>query len=134
MVEPISKIESFEDIKAWQKAKILSLKIYEITDSGALAKDFGLRDQLRRASVSIMSNIAEGFERGGNKEFVQFLSQSKASAAEIQSEVHVGRGVGYIDEETFRELYDTADEVRSLIGGFIRYLKGSDRKGPKFEK
>ena len=79
----MSKIEKFEDLKVWQKSREINLKIYQLSNKGVFAKDFGLRDQIRRASISILSNIAEGFERNGNKEFGQFLSVAKASAGEV---------------------------------------------------
>jgi len=85
----MATFNNFEDIEAWQKARQLTKRIYEITKKGALAKDYGLKDQIRRASVSIMSNIAEGFERGGNKEFIQFLSTAKGSSGEVRSQLYV---------------------------------------------
>ena len=83
----MGKIEQFEDLKVWQKARLVNLCIYKLSNQGSFSKDFGLRDQMRRASISILSNIAEGFERNGNKEFNQFLSIAKASAGEIRSQL-----------------------------------------------
>lgn len=92
----MGEIESFQDIEAWQKARILTKSIYEVTKNGAFAEDHGLKNQIRRASVSIMSNIAEGYERGGNKEFKQFLAQAKGSTGEVESQLFVARDIGYI--------------------------------------
>ena len=111
------KIGGFEDLLAWQKARLLTAHIYKITGQGEFARDFGLRDQIRRASVSVMSNIAEGFERGRPAEFHQFLSISKASCAELRSQLYVALDVGYIQEEQFMQLLAQAVEVGRIIGG-----------------
>ena len=126
-------IERFEDIEAWKKARELTRIIYAITAKGDFAKDYGLRDQIRRASVSVMSNIAEGFERGGNKEFRHFLSMAKGSAAEVRSQLYVAFDSGYLEESDFRTLYELAEETGRLIGGFMRYIEKSDHKGIKFK-
>jgi four helix bundle protein len=111
------KIEKFEDLIAWQKARELTKNIYEVTKQGDFRKDFGLRDQIRRASVSIMSNVAEGFERGGRSEFHQFLVISKGSCAELRSQLYVSLDVGYIDLRTFQTLDALAKETSRVIGG-----------------
>lgn len=111
------RIERFEDFIAWQKARSLAADIYKLTGHGALARDFGLRDQMRNAAVSIMSNIAEGFERGRSGEFHQFLSVAKGSCAEVRSLLYVTRDADYIDEATFRLLMGRAEEVGRLVGG-----------------
>ncbi len=98
------KIEKFEDLIAWQRARDLTKQIYEITKQGEFQRDFGLRDQMRRASVSVMSNIAEGFERGGRSEFHQFLVIAKGSCAELRSQLYVALDVGYVDQKTFQNL------------------------------
>ena len=113
----MARIEKFEDIEAWQKARELTREIYRLTNQGAFAKDFGLRDQIRRASVSIMSNIAEGFERNRRAEFHQFLSTAKASCAEVRSQLYVAFDIGYIDKGTFERLLQQAEEVARIIGG-----------------
>ena len=110
------KIERFEDLIAWQKARELTKNIYKITRQGEFKKDFGLRDQIRRASVSVMSNIAEGFERGGRSEFHQFLVIAKGSCAELKSHLYVALDADYIDAQTFQRLY-TAEEAKRVIGG-----------------
>ena len=129
----MSKIEKFEDIQAWKKGRELTRQIYTITLREAFFRDFGLRDQIRRSSVSIMSNIAEGFERGGNKEFIQFLSVAKGSAGEVRSQLYVALDVEHIQRDDFDRLYILTKEVGNLIGGFIRYLKKAEHKGPKFK-
>jgi len=128
----MAKIERFEDIEAWQKARALTKEIYQASSDGAFARDFGLRDQMRRSSVSTMSNIAEGFERDGTKEFVQFLSVAKGSSGELKSQLYVALDVGYITQEQFDRLYAIADETSWKIGGFLRYLKSTDMRGGKF--
>ncbi len=128
----MTKIERFEEIDAWKKARELTKEIYMTTKGAEFYKDFGLRDQIRRASVSIMSSIAEGFERGGNKEFGQFLSIAKGSAGEVRAQLYVALDAGYLDKKDFTRLHSLTEEVGKLIGGFLRYLKESDHKGYKF--
>ena len=114
---PAGRIEKFEDLIAWQKARELSKNIYRVTKVGEFLKDFWLRDQIRRASVSIMSNIAEGFERGGRSEFHQFLVIAKGSCAELRSQLYVASDAEYIDIGTFQNLDGLAKETSRLIGG-----------------
>jgi four helix bundle protein len=128
----MAKIEHFEDIEAWKKARELTKVIYEVTAQGKIAADFSLRDQLRRASVSIMANIAEGFEREGNKEFRQFLATAKGSAGEVKALIYVALDAGLTSSEEFQRIMALADETSRLLGGFLRYLKASDKKGSKF--
>ena len=111
------KIDRFEDLIAWQKARQLAKRVYEITIEGLFAKDFGLSGQIQRAVVSIMSNIAEGFERGGRREFHQFLSIAKGSCAELRSILYVALDVGYITESEFKEVLVMAEEVGRILGG-----------------
>ncbi len=127
------KIQKFEDILAWQKARELTKEIYSHSRTGTFAKDFGLRDQIQRASVSIMGNVAEGFDRGGDKEFTQFLSISKGSCGEVKSHLYVALDQQYIAPEQFNRLYNCADEVGRLLAGFMTYLKQSDMRGRKFK-
>ena len=121
-------IKKFEDIEAWQRARELTREIYAATHHGPFASDFGLRDQIRRSAVSIMSNIAEGFDRGGNRELIQFLFIAKGSAAEVQSQLYVAFDAGYLAQEQFEQLYELAGLTGRLIGGFIRYLKKHPKK------
>ena len=129
----MSKIEKFEDIVAWQKARELTREIYAHTKIGPFAKDFGLRDQIQRASVSTMANVAEGFDRGGDKEFIQFLSVSKGSCGEVKSHLYVALDQQYISPAQFSRLYNSSDEVGRLLSGFMGYLRQSDLKGRKFK-
>lgn len=110
-------VEKFEDLIAWQKAKVFTKNIYEVTATGPFSRDFGLRDQIRRASVSIMSNLAEGFERGGRAEFHQFVVIAKASCAEVRSQLYVALEVGYITQQQFTELNQSATEISRILGG-----------------
>jgi four helix bundle protein len=127
------RIERFEDIEAWKKARELTRKIYELSDRGNLARDFGLKDQLKRSSISIMSNIAEGFERDGDNEFRQFLSIAKGSVGELKAQLYVAIDAGLISTEEFSGLMSLSDETSRLIAGFMRYLKHSSHKGIKFK-
>ena len=129
----MAKIERFEDIAAWQKARELTRLIYRVSKAGEFARDFGLRDQICRASVSIMSNIAEGFGRGGDQEFIQFLAVARGSAGEVQAQLYVALDAGYIDKAIFTQLYDVVEEAGQLIGGFMKYLQQSNLKGPKYK-
>lgn len=128
----MSKIEKFEDLIAWQKSKSFAIKIYSATDEGKFAKDFGLRDQIRRASISIVSNIAEGFERKGNKEFLQFLFISLGSVAEVKTQLVISFELNYISKEKFDELNELIIEIQKIIKGLVSYMKESDLKGSKF--
>jgi len=111
------KIERFEDFIAWQKARKLTSNIYKVSNIGEFARDFGLKDQIRRAGVSVMSNIAEGFERGRPTEFHQFLSIAKGSCAELRSQLYVALDVGYVVGDDFRTLMTEAIEVGQIVGG-----------------
>lgn len=107
----------FEDLIAWRKARDLTRSVYRMTSTGAFSKDFALRDQARRAAVSIMSNLAEGFERTTRSEFHQFLNIAKSSCAELRSQFYVALDARYIEESTFVHLMDQAEEVACIIGG-----------------
>lgn len=111
------KIEKFEDFIAWQKARQLSRKIYKATSLPGFSRDFGLKDQIRRSAISIMSNIAEGFERGRAAEFHQFLSIAKASCAELRSQLYVAFDANYLSQSQFQELMSSAIEVGQIVGG-----------------
>jgi len=110
-------IQRFEDLIAWQKARELNREIYLLTNTGAFAKDFGLRDQIRRASVSISSNIAEGFDRSSRAEFHRFVVIAKASCAEVQSQLYLALDIGYLDHKEFEVLMAQAKEVAKILGG-----------------
>lgn len=113
----MAHIERFEDLVAWQKARVLTRDIYRVSRQGAFAKDFGLAGQMQRAAVSIMSNIAEGFERNRRGEFFQFLTIAKSSYAEVRSQLYIAFDCAYIDKETFNQLLAQAEEVARIIGG-----------------
>ena len=125
--------KSFEDLIAWQKARVLVKKVHEVSGKSFFYRDRSLRNQICRASVSVMSNVAEGFEREGDKEFVQFLSQAKASCGEVRSQLYVALDLGYVNEGEFKLLHELASEVSRVISGLIRYLRKSEYKGNKFK-
>jgi len=128
----MAKIERFEDIDAWKLARESTKLIYEVSSVGGFARDFPLRDQIRKSSVSIMSNIAEGFERDGDKEFVNFLSIAKGSCGEARSQLYVALDQQYITTDQFDIAYGSLNETGKRIGGFMRYLRQSDLRGSKF--
>jgi len=117
------RVKRFEDLIAWQKARDLTKQIYLLTRNSAFSRDFGLRGQIERASVSVMSNLAEGFERGGRTEFHQFIVIAKASCAEVRSQLYVALDVGYITREQFESVMNLADEVSRVIGGLRTAIK-----------
>jgi four helix bundle protein len=113
----MSRVERFEDLIAWQKARVLTREVYQVSREGTFARDFGLANQIQRASVSIMSNIAEGHERTGAAEFHHFLSVAKGSCAEVRSLLYVAHDVGHLPEGEFNRLLALADELGRIIGG-----------------
>jgi four helix bundle protein len=121
----MARIERFEDIKAWQTARELVKAVYSFTRNGAFAKDFGLRDNIQRAAVSVMSNIAEGFERNSRKEFIQFLYIARASAGEVRSQLYVALDLGYINSDECSKVLNKAEETSKTIYGLIAYLETS---------
>jgi four helix bundle protein len=123
----------FEDITAWQKAGELTKLVYEITKDGSFLKDFGLKDQIRRAAVSMMSNIAEGFDRGGRKEFIQFLSIAKGSTGEVKNQLYIALDQNYITKDLFDKTFFLAEEVNRLIFSLIKYLGNTEIKGIKYK-
>ncbi len=129
----MAKIEKFEDIEAWKKARELAKEIYAISNEGLFARDFGLRDQIRRAAVSVMSNIAEGFERGGDKEFGQFIAHAKGSSAEVRAQLYVALDQGYIDKPTFDRLAELTIHINRMLAGLMKYLRSSEFKGSKYK-
>jgi len=119
----VVNIRTFEEMEAWKRGRNLARAIYAATNKGEFSKDFGLRDQMRRAAVSIISNIAEGFSRQTDKEFVQFLHVAKGSASEVQSQLYIALDLGYIAQQEFDSLYQQVDEIGKLIFGLVRYLR-----------
>ena len=128
----MGKIEHFEDLEIWIRARNLCRRIFEIRTKTNLRSDYRLYDQINSASGSIMDNIAEGFERNGNKEFVQFLSIAKASCGEVRSQLYRIKDREYISAEEFDSLYEEVKILSKQIGGFIGYLQQSGYKGTKF--
>jgi four helix bundle protein len=116
-------ISRFEEIEAWQTARQLTKLIYSVTDEGKLARDFGLKDQIRRASVSVMSNIAEGFESQTQTLFIRYLGIAKASAGEVRSQLYISRDLNYLTEEQFTNLIQMAEKTSRQISRFISYLE-----------
>ena len=115
--ECTDKVRRFEDLVAWQKARALTRKIYQVSRRQDFLRDYGLSSQIQRAAVSIMSNIAEGFERSRLGEFHQFLSTAKASCAEVRSQLYVALDIGYIDDASFQTVREQAEEVARIVGG-----------------
>ena len=128
----MARIQQFEDIEAWQKARHLTREIYRVTGAREFARDYPLRDQIRRACISIISNIAEGFERDGDREFVQFLSTAKGSGGEVRSQLYVAHDQSYLSGEDYEAATMLALDISRLLSGFIRYLRDSEKKGRKF--
>ena len=128
----MATFHSFEEIDAWQLARELAGEIYATSDRGSFLNDFGLKDQIRRAAVSVMSNIAEGFERDGKKEIIQSLSVAKGSVGEVRAQLYVAKDQGYLTQTEFDTLTSLTDKTGRMIGGLMCYLKQSDIKGWKF--
>jgi len=128
----MAKIKKFEDIESWKRARKLTNDIYAVSGQNKFLRDFGLKDQIRRAAVSILSNIAEGFERGGDKEFLQFLAIAKGSSGEVRAQLYVALDLEYISMDQFEALAQAATEVSQLISGFMKYLRGSSLRGNRY--
>ena len=115
--------KKFEEILAWQKARVIAGRVYEATNDGHFSKDFGLRDQIRRSAVSIMANIAGGQGRFSNKEFANILNMAHGSVAETQSHLYIANDPGYIDTSTFSDLYTLLDEVARMTMSLMKHLR-----------
>jgi len=120
-------ITRFEEIEAWKTARQLTALIYQLSEQGAFAKDFGLKDQIRRASVSVMSNIAEGYESRTDTQFINYLGHAKGSSGEVRSQLYVALDLKYITQETFSQAYEFADKASRQISRFINYLETHPR-------
>lgn len=116
------RIERFEDIEGWQMARELTASVYEASRHGEFARDFALRDQIRRAVGSSMHNIAEGFDGGSNAEFIRFLRYAQRSCSEVQSQLYIALDQEYVTKEKFQALYDLANATHAKVGGLIKYL------------
>ena len=126
------RVKNFEDLEIWKEARRLTGEVYRLTKDSTLSKDFDLSRQIQRAAVSIMSNIAEGFERGGNQEFAQFLYIAKGSCGEVRSQLYVALDQSYATQKTCEELTKSFRRLSIMISNFIAYLKRSKMKGVKY--
>ena len=126
-------IKKFEDIEAWQMARELANLVYEATSERGFNSDFALRDQIRRATISIVSNIAEGYERDGDREFVQFLYIAKGSAGEVRAQLYLALDRHYLTNDRFEMLSDKARKLSRMLYGLIRYLQQSEMTGRKYK-
>ena len=129
----MATIRSFTELEVWKSARMLNREIYRCTQDGVFAKDFALRSQIRRASISVMSNVAEGFERQGRKEFINFLSIARGSTGEVESQLYSALDVGYLTEREFEHLRDLVLQTRRLMVGLMKYLSQSKIKGAKYK-
>ena len=120
------KITRFEDLQAWQHARILANMVYDATEQGKFARDFKLRDQICGAAGSVMHNCAEGFDSGYDGEFGVFLKYARRSASEVQSEIYLALDRNYVDQPTFKQIYDKATETKKIINALIAYLRKSN--------
>ncbi|ELR68970.1 S23 ribosomal protein [Fulvivirga imtechensis AK7] len=130
----MANIERFEDLKIWQESRKLANKIYEILLSNQEIRDFALKDQINRSSGSIMDNIAEGFDRKGNKEFRQFLTVSRGSCSEVKSQLYMAQDRKLISSDQFEELYESCENISKMAHGLMKYLNSSEYKGSKFKE
>lgn len=121
-------IKRFEDIDVWKLARKLVNKMYRFTENEKFKKDFGLKDQIRRATVSIMANIAEGFERQSSIEFIRYLFIAKASSGEARSHIYVALDLNYITKDEFEEIITDLENISKSLSGFIKYLKSTNKK------
>ncbi|MCS3657949.1 four helix bundle protein [Salinibacter ruber] len=126
--------ETFEDLRVWQTARALTNAVYEHTKTGAFSQDVGLRDQIQRAAVSIMSNVAEGFESRTRSQFIHYLGQAKASAGEVRCQLYVAKDQGYIDQDTFEELSDDAEKITRQLYRLIEHLENSSSQVSDIDK
>ena len=123
----MAKIERFEDVKSWQKARVLANSVYTLTSKPNFNRDFRLRDQIQGAAGSVMHNIAEGFDAGSDAEFIRFLKYARRSASEVQSQLYLALDQGYIVQADMQKTYDLATEVKRLVNGLIAYLRGNNQ-------
>lgn len=133
-VQTVRAARRFEDLAFWQHARGLTRAIYGLTQKDRFTKDYGLKEQVQRAAVSVMSNIAEGFSRGSNVEFIQFLFVAKGSVSEVQSQLYVALDLGYISQEEFHQVYRKADQVAKTMNAFIQGVKRTGKAGLKARK
>lgn len=127
-------VETFEDLKIWQEGRRLANELYSLTRQQSFSNDFGFINQVRRAAISITSNIAEGHERGRTQEFAQLLSMAKGSSGEVRSHLHLAMDLGYVEKEQGEALINDFKNLSRMIGNFMNYLKNSTLKGVKYKK
>ena len=128
------KITRFEEIEGWQLARELTPKVYSLASKEKFSRDFGLRDQIQRASGSSMHNVAEGFDSGSNAEFVRFLRYAQRSCTEVQSQLYVALDQKYLSSQEFDDVFSIADLTKSRIGGLIKYLLNNEKQSPSSNK
>jgi len=128
------KIERFEDLESWKRSREMTKAVYLVTSTRNFSRDLSLKGQIRGSSVSSMSNIAEGFERGGDRQFLQFLAMAKGSTGEVRSQLYVALDAGYLSQSEFDEIYRLSAETSRLVGGLMRYLKNAEPSGSKSPK
>ena len=126
------KISRFEDLEIWQEARELYRRVFQITSEKPFVSDFRFRDQMRASAGSVADNIAEGFDRGGNKEFIQFLTVSKGSCGEVRSQSYRANDSHYITQEVLDEFLERTDSITRKTINLINYLKNSSQKGIRF--
>jgi four helix bundle protein len=124
-------VKRFEEMEVWEKSRLIVNMIYQMTNKPEFSKDWQLVNHLRKTAISIISNISEGFERDGNKEFINFLSIAKGSFGELRSQLYIALDLNYIDEIQFKEIANLAAEISKSLKGLMNYLQGSDLKGIK---
>ena len=125
-------VQNFEDLNVWKQARLLTQEVYRLTKAEKFSRDFGLRDQIQRAAISVMSNIAEGFERGGNQEFSQFLYIAKASCGEVRSQLYVAFDQGYVTHDETEKLRQSFKRLSGMISNLVTYMRQSEMRGEKF--
>ena len=128
----MARVEQFEDLEVWQKSRDLVREVYRLTSDGRFSADWTLRNQIRQAALSVMANIAEGFERGGNREFLQFLAIAKGSCGETRSHLVAAQDQEYVSEDAFTEARERALEVSRMISGLMGHLRRSSLRGSKY--
>jgi four helix bundle protein len=124
----MSKIKTFEDLEVWQNASNIAIEVYKISSIGKLSKDYGLKDQIQRASISISNNISEGFEYDNNKDFIKYLRFAKGSAGEVRSMKNFLYKIDYVNKETYKKFYEELISISKQLKGFINYLKQFNTK------
>lgn len=128
------KINKFEDLDIWKESLGITREIYDLTSQSKLNKDFGLRDQIRRAVISISSNIVEGFEKNNNNEFIRFLKISKGSIGEVRNQLYIALVAGYINNDGFKKLDERLSKLASQVGAFVGYLESCRSRGQFIKK